>query len=146
MGLSRLVIDDHARVASWCEARIVHFAGWGSEPRAIGWEVDGELEGGVVYTNYSVGNVFASIALDAPLRRRFLFAIFFNPFVAWRVRHISCAIEQSNLQSIRLCSHLGFREEGRLREAAVNGEDIIMMGMLKRECRWIGSVASRSHG
>lgn len=134
---SRLVVDEHQRIADWCEARIVHFAGWGSEPKAIGWEVDGELRGGVVYTNYSPGNVFASIALDAPFNRRFLFAIFYNPFIAWGVRHISCTIERSNRRSIKLCSHLGFKLRGVLPESAVNGEDVIIMGLLRRECRWL---------
>lgn len=134
---SRLIFDEPKRVADWCEARIVHFAGWGSNPQAIGYERDGRLLGGVVYTNFSGANVFASIALDGPLNRRFLYAIFYNPFIAWSVRHISCAIELSNVKSIRLCSHLGFIEEGRMRESAVNGEDVIIMGMLARECRFI---------
>lgn len=134
---SRLIFDEHQRIADWCEARIVHFSGWGSDPRAIGYELAGVLKGGVVYTNYSHGNVFASIALDGSINRRFLHAIFFNPFIAWKVRHIGCLIETSNTRSIRLCSHMGFIPEGRLREAAVNGEDVILMGMLRNECRWL---------
>lgn len=115
----------------------MHFAGWGSDPKAIGLEVDGDLRAGVVYTNYSPGNVFASIALDTPLTRWFLYAIFYSPFIAWKVRHITCTIEESNVKSIKLCSHLGFTQRGRLPEAAVNGEDVIIMGMLARECRFI---------
>lgn len=91
----------------------------------------------MVYTNYTPANVFASIALDAPLNRRFLHAIFYNPFVAWGVRHISCAIEASNIRSLALCSNMGFIEEGRLRQSAINGEDVIMMGLLKNECRFL---------
>lgn len=71
------------------------------------------------------------------MNRRFLYAIFFNPFVQWKVRHISCTIEESNVKSIKLCSHMGFTQRGRLPESAVNGEDIIIMGMLARECRWV---------
>lgn len=134
---SRLIVDDHQRIADWCEARIEHFAGWGSEPKAIGWEVDGKLTGAVVYTNYSSGNVFASIACDAPLARKFLFAIFYNPFVNWGCRHIGSMIEESNVKSINLCTRMGFSQEGRLRESAVNGEDVIAMGLLKRECRFL---------
>jgi hypothetical protein len=132
-----LIVDDHKRVADWCEARIEHFAGWGSDPRAIGWEVGGALQAGVVYTNFSPGNVFASIALDAPLTRKFLYTIFYNPFVAWKCRHLGSMIEESNVKSINLCMHMGFTQEGRLREAAVNGEDVIAMGMLKAECRFL---------
>ena len=91
----------------------------------------------MVYTNYSASNVFASIAVDAPLTRRFLYAIFYNPFVAWGVRHISCVIEESNAKSIKLCTRMGFQQEGRLRESAVNGEDVIVLGLLRRECRFL---------
>lgn len=137
MGRSRLIFNDNARVVAWCQSHIVHFAGWGSDPKAIGYEAEGELVGAVVYTNYSGGNVFASIACTAPISRKFLFSMFWCPFVQFGVNHIACAIEASNAASIKLCTHMGFREEGRMREAAVNGEDVILMGMLKRECRWL---------
>lgn len=134
---SRLIFSEHQRVADWCEERIVHFSGWGTDPKAIGYEVGGVLKGGVVYTNYTPANVFASIVLEAPLTKRFLYAMFYNPFMQWKVRHISCAIEESNLASINLCARMGFQQEGRLRESAINGEDVILMGMLKTECRFI---------
>jgi hypothetical protein len=115
----------------------VHFSGWGTEPKAIGYEVDGELKGGVVYTNYSGANVFASIVLDAPITRRFAFAMFWCPFVQFGVRHITCAIEKSNRSSLKLCMHMGFKLRGVLPESAINGEDIIVMGLLKRDCRFL---------
>lgn len=134
---SRLIFDDNARVAFWCAQQIEHFSGWGSDPRAIGYELDGELRGGVVYTNYSGANVFATIALTAPITKRFLFSIFWCPFVQFGVNHITCAIEESNLKSVSLCTRMGFCVEGRMRESAVNGEDVLIMGMLKRECPWL---------
>lgn len=133
---SRLIVDQHERVADWCESRIVHFSGWGSEPRAIGLEVKGQLRAGVVYTNYSPGNVFASIAVER-MNRQFIFAIFWNPFVAWKVRHITCTIEESNVKSIELCTNMGFEPRGRLPESAVNGEDVIILGMLRKDCRFL---------
>jgi RimJ/RimL family protein N-acetyltransferase len=81
--------------------------------------------------------VFASIVVEGRLSRPFLYAIFYNPFVAWKVRHISCCIEASNAKSLGLCLNMGFKQEGILRESAVNGEDVIVMGMLKRECRFL---------
>lgn len=136
VGRSRLIFDDNERIADWCAQRIEHFAGWGSDPKAIGYEVSGALKGGVVYTNYTKANVFASIVCEAPISKKFLFSMFYCPFEQFGVKHISCAIEGSNLRSINLCTRLGFKLEGRLRESAVNGEDVIMMGMLRSECRW----------
>lgn len=115
----------------------MHFAGWGTDPKAIGYELDGEIRGAVVYTNYSGANVFATIAMAAPITKRFLFSMFWCPFEQFGVNHITCAIEESNAESLRLCTHMGFSQRGRLPECAVNGEDVIIMGMLKRECRWL---------
>ena len=134
---SGLVFDEHQRIADWCASLMPHFYGWGSEPRGIGLEVAGTLRAGVIYTNYSGGNVFASIAIEGRMNEKFLHAIFYNPFIAWGVRHIGCSIDEDNTKSLKLCSHLGFTECGRLRQAAFNGEDIIIMGMLKHECRWL---------
>jgi hypothetical protein len=135
---SRLIFNDNERITRWCEQRIPHFSGWGSTPTAIGYEIGGVLKGGVVYTNYTKANVFASIVCEAPISKKFLYSMFYCPFVQFGVRHISCAIEGSNTRSIRLCSHMGFQLEGRLRESAINGEDVILMGMLKNECRFLG--------
>jgi RimJ/RimL family protein N-acetyltransferase len=77
------------------------------------------------------------MAMTAPITKKFLFSVFWCPFVQFGVRHITCAIEASNERSVRLCAHMGFELEGRLREAAQGGEDIIIMGMLKRECRFL---------
>lgn len=81
--------------------------------------------------------MFATIAMTAPITKRFLYAIFYCPFVQFGVNHITCAIEASNLKSVNLCSRMGFRLEGSMRESAVNGEDVLIMGMLKRECPWL---------
>lgn len=136
-GQSSLLFDEDQRIADWCAMRMPHFSGWGTRPSCIGLERDRKLRAGVVYTNYSRGNVFASIVIDGRMNRQFLHAIFFNPFIAWGVRHITCTIEDENLKSIKLCTHLGFKECGRLRQAAFNGGDIIILGMLKSECRWL---------
>lgn len=132
-----LIVDNDQRLADWCATRMPHFSGWGTQPRAVGLEVRSRIRAAVVYTNYSVGNVFASIAIDGRMNRQFLHAIFYNPFIAWGVRHITCTIEDENVKSLKLCKHLGFKQCGRLRQAAFNGGDIIIMGMLESECRYL---------
>lgn len=137
MAPSRIIFGETIRVSSWCESRIEHFSGWGSAPQAIGYEVGGCLKGGVVYTNFTPANVFGSIVMEAPITKRFLYTMFWVPFVQWKCRHLSATIEESNVKSINLCQRWGFSVEGRLRESAINGEDVIIMGMLKRECRFL---------
>jgi RimJ/RimL family protein N-acetyltransferase len=52
------------------------------------------------------------------------------------VQRVTGYVPASNAAALRFDRHLGFVEEGRLREALPGGEDVIVLGMLKRECRW----------
>jgi hypothetical protein len=137
VGRSRLIFDEAERVGRWCQSRIPNFIGWSGRYQAIGYEIDGALRGGVVYTDYTPANLVISAVLEAPLTRSFLFSIFYYPFIQCRVRHVACMVEESNLRSINICKRAGFTLEGRLREAAIGGEDVMIFGMLARECRWL---------
>lgn len=113
-----------------------NFIGWNGYYQAIGYEVDGELKGGVVYTDASPTNVVLSTVLEAPLTRRFMYGIFAYPFVQLRVKRVTALVEEWNTRSICLCTHAGFRVEGKMREAAVGGGNVVIMGMLASESRW----------
>lgn len=111
--------------------------GWANNPQAIGWERNGILTAGVVYTEYSGANIVTAIALDEPMTRKFLKTAFWYPFVQLRTRRITALVEQSNIKSLRLCKHLGFEFEGSLRQAAADGGDVFVLGMLRGECKWL---------
>jgi hypothetical protein len=57
------------------------------------------------------------------------------PFQVRDLRRISAEIDASNERSIRNAKKLGFVEEGRKRKAGKDGGDIIIVGMLREECR-----------
>lgn len=42
----------------------------------------------------------------------------------------------SNVKARRVDEKLGFVQEGRIREALPDGDDLIIYGMLKSECKW----------
>lgn len=94
------------------------------------------LQAGVVFTQYSGANVVMATALDKPLTRGFLRSAFFYPFCQLKVRRVTVLVDVTNHASQRLVEHLGFVREGLLREAAPK-EDVIVYGMLKRECRYL---------
>lgn len=123
-------------MAAWARERIPNYIGWNGYYQAIGREVGGELDGAVVYTDASPTNVVASIVLERPLTRRFLRVVLWYPFEQLKVRRITALVEEWNEKSICLCERLGFRLEGRMREAAMDGGDVLVMGLLKSECRW----------
>lgn len=114
-----------------------NFIGWNGYYQAIGYEREGNLKGAVVYTNASPTNVVTSIVLEVPLTRRFLYAVFWYPFCQLGARRITAMVEDWNEQSIGFCKHLGFKVEGRLRKAAIDGGDVLILGMLKDECRFL---------
>lgn len=94
---------------------------------------------GVVYNQYSKANVFAHIA-GLPGRHwlspEFLFAMFDYPFRELGVRRITGLVQERNADSQRFVLHAGFSFEGRLAEALPD-DDLLVYGMLKRNCRWI---------
>ena len=113
------------------------FIGWSGYYVAIGFEQEGEIQGGVVFTNCTPTNVNAAIVLEAPLTRQFLRAVFFYPFLQLKVKRISALVDASNERSLNLTRKLGFKQEGRLREAAPDGGDTLVFGILKSECRYL---------
>ena len=97
----------------------------------------GELKGAVVFTNATPRNVMLTTVLEVPLTRMFLRAIFFYPFLQLKVHRITALVDVSNERSVKLTKSAGFKVEGRLREAATDGGDTWVFGMLQRECKWV---------
>jgi hypothetical protein len=56
------------------------------------------------------------------------------PFQVRNLRRISAEIDASNTRAIRNAQLLGFKEEGRKRQAGENGGDIVQLGLLRDEC------------
>ena len=135
-GRSRLIFNESERVATWCQERLPDFIGWNGYYQAIGYERDGELKGGVVFSGYSLTNLTLATVLEAPLTRMFLRAVFFFPFLQLKVRRVTALIDSRNHVSRKLAEKAGFVQEGCLREAA-SADDVIVYGLLRRECRWI---------
>ena len=68
----------------------------------------------------------------------FLHHIFEYPFVQLDCGRVTALVARPNVRLRKLLLHLGFVEEGTLRESLPTGDDLIAYGMLRRECRWIG--------
>ena len=68
----------------------------------------------------------------------FLSHIFAYPFVQLDCGRVTALVARSHVRLRKLVTHLGFVEEGILREALPTGDALIAYGMLRRECRWIG--------
>jgi RimJ/RimL family protein N-acetyltransferase len=110
------------------------------DAKGVGWESDGVLVGGVVFEQYNGLNIFMHVAIEdgAVVTRKDLRIAFAYPFVHLGCKRITGLVRADNARAQRFDEHLGFRQEGALRQAAADGTDMVVYGMLKEECRWIG--------
>jgi RimJ/RimL family protein N-acetyltransferase len=105
--------------------------------QAIGQLKDGELIAAVAYDEYTTNNILAHIRIDGKPTRDFWHAIFHYPFEELGCKRITGIVEESNDKAVKLNKHLGFVEEARLKEAAHDGKDMVIMVMWKKDCRML---------
>lgn len=114
--------------------------------QALGVERDGELIAAVVYTLMTECDISMHVAAMPGKRwlsRAFLELAFQYPFTQLGLRRVSAFVPSTNAAALNLNKHLGFVEEGRMRDAVTDG-DVIVLGMLKKECRWHGQEVQSS--
>ena len=136
---SRLVYDDLPRMLAWAR-RGIPGSEWEADAKAIGREVNGELVAVTVYERFTDGDCHTHLCSDGSRRwmtRQFITHSYAYPFIQMRQRRVTGLVPETNHRAIRLNTHMGFQIEGRIREAMPDGTDLIVMGMLRRECRWI---------
>ena len=132
------VYDRQEELLAWAEARIL---GW--RPRedavAIGREVDGRLVGVTVFDTHSPTTCFFHLAAGERrwLTKEFIIVALSYPFLQCGYPRLSAMISENNRLSLRLARIGGWVEEGRMRRGGIEGEDIVMLGMLREECRWL---------
>jgi RimJ/RimL family protein N-acetyltransferase len=78
------------------------------------------------------------------MSRSFLGEVFRYPFEQLRVQRVTGLVPARNEQAARFDEHLGFKLEGRVRQILPDGDDVLVYGMLKSECRFLN--VGRFHG
>ena len=141
---SRLLFGADEAVASWVSIRLQE-SPWVGCYSAIG-VLDSNrsrLIAGVVYHGYDGTNIMQSTAADVPTwcRPGVLRGLFHYPFVTLGCRRMTALIEESNARSLSVTEKLGFKREGVLREFASDGGNAIVLGMLRKECRYLENTS-----
>lgn len=140
--------DQTERMLRWAEASITN-ANFRDDAKAIGHERDGELAAVVVYNNFTGSTCTLSLASDGSrnwFTREFGIRTMAYPFIQLKLRHINAFVSECNDDSMRFSRHWGWVEEGRMRQAGRFGEDVIVFGMLRHECRWLMPRSIRRWG
>ena len=128
MAESRLVFDDKERVGAWVADKTGHLVPWSSF-YAMGAETDGELNCGVVFNNFNACNATAHIAVSKPnkLFLELLDHAIHYAFDVCGLRRLTGFVDADNSKALKLDKHIGFVEEGVMKQAGSEGQDVIVL-------------------
>lgn len=129
------VVEDDAGAA-----RIMADAGYRTEPPFKGFVVIGDAGkpcGAVTLTRKSATEVELGALGHDMARKDLLKALFRYVFDTMGARRVSSLSWAASKRSARALRCLGFIEEGRKRQYGADGEDLILWGMLRHECRFL---------
>ena len=128
MTASLLVFNDKDRIGKWVADRVGQMSSWG-DFYAMGAEVKGKLSAGVVLNNFTPCSATVHLAISKPNRilSELLDHAFIYAFKTCSLRRLTGLVEANNAKSLKIIKHLGFVEEGVMREAGTDGQDIIIL-------------------
>lgn len=138
----RYILSRHdEQVARWVAARMPIFE-FGSTPyTAIGLaDRSGSLIAGCVYQNYTKTDIHmhaAALPGKRWLSKAYLGECFRYPFEQLGCARVTGLVPARNEVAQGFDEHLGFVLEGRVRRILPDGDDLIIYGMLREECRWL---------
>jgi RimJ/RimL family protein N-acetyltransferase len=96
----------------------------------------------VVYNNFiptnSIDMHVAAVDGGRWLTRPFLAAVFRYPFEQLGVRRVTARIGANNLKARNFLVSLGFTHEGTIRQGWEADTDLLIFGLLKNECKFLG--------
>lgn len=136
MGLR--IRTDRDELLDWAAARYGDNA-IDSDTHAIGVEVDGEIQAVAMYNAFTDISCNIHVVTDGRRRwagRTFLRQAFAYPFVQLGLTRLTALVPAKNYNALNLDLRLGFQVEGRMAEAT-DGDDLVVLGMLRRNCTWI---------
>lgn len=138
-----VIYGEEHRLLPWASERI-GVSGFRRDAYTLGLERDGALMAVVVFDTFSATDCNIHIASDGSARwmsKELLLRTFAYPFTQLGLRRITGLVAARNADALRFDLHLGFVQEGVCRQAAEDGGDIIILGMLRSECRFIPKEA-----
>ena len=113
-----------------------------SDARAIGMASNGEIRFAAIYDDWSdVGCLFHFASDGKPnwFTREMAIRCFAYPFMQCGLRRMSALISLYNRPAVQFTMRFGgWKHEGTLRKAGLDGEDLLLFGLLREDCPdWI---------
>lgn len=69
--------------------------------------------------------------------RELIKATFHYPFVQLKLEHLFAPVAATNSRALRFDRRMGFKDALRIENGWDHGEDLILLTMAKKDCRWI---------
>lgn len=123
----------------WAASHL-QIAGFRDDAVSIGRRVGADIRGVAVFDTFGSSDCMLHLASDGKpgwMTRDFIRLVMTYPFIQCRFARITSEVSSLNIASLKLTRHFGWVEEGRRRNAGQDGEDTVLFGMLRRECRWL---------
>jgi hypothetical protein len=134
--VGRLLLYADAAVGSWMAGKLGQtFLPPYTAIGILGW--NGQLVGGMLFNQYAEGDVEVTCFAPGRLGRGPLKAGCAYVFQTLGCNRMSARTRASSLAVQVVLRKIGFQQEGVLRQYYSDGEDAILFGMLKGECRWL---------
>ena len=128
MSSSRMIFDDRERVGDWVAEKVGQLCTWGSY-YAMGAEKDGQIVSGVVFNNFNDCNATCHIAVSKPnkLFLELLDHAFLYAFDSCGLKRLTGLVEADNPKALKLDKHIGFEQEGVMKQAGSEGQDMLIL-------------------
>jgi L-amino acid N-acyltransferase YncA len=120
-------------------ARIIGIRAFRNDAKILSVMDGEEVKAVVVYDTWGEVDVSMHVASDGGrswLSRAALVHFFAYPFIQCGKRRVTALVPAKNAHALHFDEKLGFKREGLFR-CAMPGDDLVALGMLKEECRWI---------
>lgn len=130
---------DFPGIDLWILKRIAKMPSFMGEHRtAAVFGVDGTVLAAVGFDAFTPYECCIHLVVEDPrgVTRGTLRSAFEVPFGQWGLQRVSALVGASNRKSRDFLQRCGFKFEG-VKRGAIDGEDELVYGMLKSECRWI---------
>lgn len=135
-----LTVDKQAELLRWAAPR-VGVETWRADSYAMGMlGTDGRVVAVAVLNMFADGAAWVHFATDRMRNwasRGALCTFFFMAFREMGLNRLTARTTVDNIDMQILALKLGFRFEG-VERNSLNGKDVVVFGMLARECGWIG--------
>lgn len=132
-----IIYGEDKSLIAWAESVIG--CQFRSDATAIGLKHNEAIVAVTVFDGFSLCDCNMHIASNGSghwLTRKFLISSFAYPFIQLKLRRVTGLVPAKNEAALKFDLHLGFEFEGRCKNALPD-DDIIILGLLRENCKYI---------